>query len=70
MEAGNRYVVHFEKANRVAMEVQIGRLILKRWLERKQRKEHYDQSWEKESKLVIAMSLYGTDMDILYGALR
>ena len=28
MEAGNRYVVHFEKANRVAMEVQIGRNLL------------------------------------------
>ena len=70
MEAGNRYVVHFEKANRVAMEVQIGRLILKRWLERKQRKEHYAESWEKESKLVISMSLYGNEMALLYGALR
>lgn len=70
MEFGNRYVVHFEKAQRVAIEVEIGKLIVKRWLTRLRHKEKYGQTYDKQSKNVVSISLYGNEMDLIYGALR
>ena len=70
MEMGNRYVVHFDRAQRVAIEVEIGKLIVKRWLQRLKRKDQDAQEWDMQSKNVVVMSLYGSNMDYIYGALR
>ena len=68
MEMGSRYVVHYEKANQVQMEVQIGKMILGKYLDRRQ---HSDRAPKlPDTKYVVAMALTGGDMDHLYGALR
>ncbi|ELU12342.1 hypothetical protein CAPTEDRAFT_189487 [Capitella teleta] len=69
MERGQRYVAHYEKANKVRVEVEIGKLILKRYLERVKNAGDVG-TWNAESRNVISMSLFGTNIDLLYGALR
>ncbi len=68
MEMGSRYVVRFEKANRVAMEVEIGKTMLKRFLMGMDK--NFKASWPKDSKNVVAMSIYGDHPDVTFGILR
>lgn len=71
MQFGSRYVVHFDKAKRVAIEVEIGKLIVKRWLKRlKIKQQKIDKAPEDQTKNVVSVSLYGSDIEFIYGALR
>ncbi len=69
MEQGSRYVVHFEKAGKVDLEVKVGRTILSRWLEQHENAMKSPAHSEKNN-LVVAFSLYGENIDMLYGAMR
>ena len=68
MEMGSRYVVHFEKARHVHIEVNIGKVILQRWLDRQEHVEHGNYS--RDTRNIISMSLAGNDVDSIYGAIR
>lgn len=65
MEMGSRYVAHYEKANRVAMEVDIGRTMIKRWV-----MGSGTVVWPKNSTFVISMALYGDNPHDMFGLLR
>ena len=62
-------MVHYDRAQRVGIEVEIGKRILKRWIQRLHNKQ-VDAAWDMRSKLVISMALHGSNMNFLYGALR
>lgn len=68
MEKGQRYVAHYDKASRIKVEVEIGKAVLGRYIDRK--KGVLGSSWDKEMGNVISMSLYGNDVNLLYGSLR
>ena len=70
MARGSRYVVHFEKANRVALEVEIGKSTIRQWISGVSGEEIVDNGLEANGSHVIAMSLHGGNTDHLYGVLR
>ncbi|KAK2144348.1 hypothetical protein LSH36_766g03157 [Paralvinella palmiformis] len=70
MEQGSRYVVHFDKAERVGVEVEIGKGIIQRWVENMIKSKSPSSVLENRSSNVISMSLYGNNIDKLYGAMR
>ena len=61
-------LLHYEKANQVQVEVQIGKMIVQKYIDR--RKDSGKVSALPDTKMVVSMSLTGHDMDYLYGALR
>ena len=67
-QTGQRYVAHYDKASRIRIEVEIGKLLLKRYVNRKEKGSTV--SWSAESADVISMSLHGDNIDTLYGTLR
>ena len=69
MEMGSRYVVHFEKANRVGMEVEIGKNMINRYS--LERDDNYKGTlWDRNATSVIAMTLYGNDPNEMFGVMR
>ena len=69
MERGVRYVVHYEKASHVRVEVEIGRSLLRRYLDRRAARPFVTAA--NRSRLVISLSI-GEDDSLarLYGSLR
>lgn len=68
MEKGQRYVAHYDKASQIKVEVEIGKSVLKRYIDRK--KGIVQSYWDKDMENVISMSVYGNDVNLLYGSLR
>jgi len=66
MELGSRYVAHYEKADQVALEVEIGRSMIRRWL----LTSEGSAKLQGNSSSVIAMSLHGGNHDATFGTLR
>ena len=69
MEMGSRYVVHFEKANRVAMEVEIGKGMVSRYILGRD-DNNLGDLWARNSTSVVAMTLYGNNPDDMFGVMR
>ena len=70
MEQGSRYVIHFDKAEKVGVEVEIGKGIIERWLSSRAKAKEVSKTMPYTSNNIISMSLYGDDIDKLYGAMR
>jgi len=70
MAKGQRYVAHYDRAAKVKVEVEIAKLVVQRYIERRQQGVSYGTIWNKASRNIISMSLNGDDIDKLYGALR
>lgn len=70
MAKGQRYVAHYDRAAKVKVEVEIAKLIVQRYVERRQPGAPHGVIWNAASRNVISMSLDGNDIDRLYGALR
>lgn len=70
MAKGQRYVAHYDRAAKVKVEVEIAKLIVQRYIERRQPGASHGVIWNSASRNVISMSLDGDDIDKLYGALR
>ena len=68
MEDGSRYVVRYDKANLVQLEVKIGKMTLKRYIDRRKQSDRIDVL--PDTRMVVAMSITGGNMTYLYGALR
>lgn len=69
MEMGSRYVVHFEKANRVGMEVEIGKGMVNRYVLGREDNALGDL-WSRNATNVISMTLYGNNPDEMFGVMR
>jgi len=70
MAKGQRYVAHYDRAAKVKVEVEIAKLIVQRYIERRQQGAFHGIIWNAASHNIISMSLDGDDIDKLYGALR
>jgi len=70
MAKGQRYVAHYDRAAKVKVEVEIAKLVVERYIERRQQGAAQGTIWNAASRNVIAMTLDGDDIDKLYGALR
>lgn len=70
MAKGQRYVAHYDRAAKVKVEVEIAKLVVQRYIERRQQGASSGVIWNAASRNVISMSLDGDDIDKLYGALR
>jgi len=70
MAKGQRYVAHYDRAAKVKVEVEIAKLIVQRYIERRQQGASRGTVWNAASHNIISMSLDGDDLDKLYGALR
>jgi len=70
MAKGQRYVAHYDRAAKVKVEVEIAKLVVQRYIERRQQGASSGTIWNAASRNVISMSLDGDDIDKLYGALR
>jgi len=70
MAKGQRYVAHYDRAAKVKVEVEIAKLVVQRYIERRQQGASHGMIWNAASRNVISMSLDGDNIDKLYGALR
>jgi len=72
MAKGQRYVAHYDRAAKVKVEVEIAKLVIQRYVERRQQGASRGTGtiWNAASRNIISMSLDGDDIDKLYGALR
>jgi len=70
MAKGQRYVAHYDRAAKVKVEVEIAKLVVQRYIERRQQHASHGTIWNAASRNVISMSLDGDNIDKLYGALR
>jgi len=70
MAKGQRYVAHYDRAAKVKVEVEIAKLVVQRYIERRQQGASSGVIWNAASRNVISMSLDGDNIDKLYGALR
>jgi len=70
MAKGQRYVAHYDRAAKVKVEVEIAKLVVQRYIERRQQSASHGMIWNAASRNVISMSLDGDNIDKLYGALR
>lgn len=70
MAKGQRYVAHYDRAAKVKVEVEIAKLVVQRYIERRQQGASHGAIWNSGSRNIISMSLDGDDIDKLYGALR
>jgi len=70
MAKGQRYVAHYDRAAKVKVEVEIAKLVVQRYIERRQQGASHGTIWNAGSRNIISMSLDGDDIDKLYGALR
>ena len=70
MVKGQRYVAHYDRAAQVKIEVEIGKMVIQRYIERHEQSASRGIIWNSESRNVISMSLDGDDVNLLYGALR
>jgi hypothetical protein len=70
MVKGQRYVAHYDRAAMVKIEVEIGKMVIQRYIERREKSADHGIIWNAASRNVISMSLDGDDVDHLYGALR
>jgi len=70
MAKGQRYVAHYDRAAKVKVEVEIAKLVVQRYIERRQQGAARGIIWNSASRNIISMSLDGDDIDKLYGALR
>ena len=70
MAKGQRYVAHYDRAAKVKVEVEIAKLVVQRYIDRRQQGVTHGTIWNAASRNIISMSLDGDDIDKLYGALR
>jgi len=70
MVKGQRYVAHYDRAAKVKIEVEIGKMVIQRYVERREQSSGNGVIWNAASKNVISMSLDGSEVNLLYGALR
>jgi hypothetical protein len=70
MVKGQRYVAHYDRAAKVKVEVEIGKMVIQRYIERREQSAGLGIIWNAASRNVISMSLDGDDVNHLYGALR
>lgn len=63
-------MAHYDRAAKVKVEVEIAKLIIQRYVERRDEGIARGTVWNAASRNVISMSLDGDDIDKLYGALR
>ena len=70
MAKGQRYVAHYDRAAKVKVEVEIAKLVVQRYIERRQQGASRGAIWNAGSRNVISVSIDGDDIDKLYGALR
>ena len=70
MAKGQRYVAHYDRAAKIKVEVEIAKLVIHRYIERRQQGASSGIVWNAASRNIISMSLDGDDIDKLYGALR
>ena len=69
MARGSRYVVHFEKANRVAIEVEVGKSVVRKWITGVAGTVEEDDL-PSNGTHIVAMALPASSFDHLYGVLR
>jgi len=70
MAKGQRYVAHYDRAAKVKVEVEIAKLVVQRYIERREQGASRGTIWNADSRDIISMTLDGDDIDKLYGALR
>lgn len=70
MERGQRYLSHQEKAREVEIESQVGKEILKKYIDRRLNKTSTSRAWDGNITQVISMSLSGSDVSKVFGCLR
>ena len=70
MEKGQRYFSHLEKAKLLEVEIEVGRQILRRFIDKQMNKSSVFKKWNSKTSNVISMFLSGNDVGKIFGTLR